>query len=255
MKDGRTHLAHKAEHAVDVDTGAVVAVTLQGADKGDTATLDETLCEAGMAVAEQVGREAELRPHPRRCGSPCRAPSLRSRPRSPASLGLVRGEWVAVDGSKFRAVSSVASVREREAVKRYLEALESADQEEELVVEPSKVADALKKLRGHREPEAYFMRATSGAKVPAYNVQAAVDSQHALIVAQQVTTEATDNRCLLPMAEAAQAGGEWSGTSVACGRRCRLFQRRTGGSLRRQRHSAARACQSRREQSGRRKTV
>src|SRR5229473_1411892 len=34
MKDGRTHLAHKAEHAVDLDTGAVVAVTLQGADKG-----------------------------------------------------------------------------------------------------------------------------------------------------------------------------------------------------------------------------
>jgi transposase len=34
MKDGRTHLAHKAEHAVDLDTGAVVAVTLQGADLG-----------------------------------------------------------------------------------------------------------------------------------------------------------------------------------------------------------------------------
>jgi transposase len=49
------------------------------------------------------------------------------------------------------------------------------------------------------------MRSTIGAKVPAYNVQAAVDSEHALIVAQQVTTEATDNRCLLPMAEAAQA--------------------------------------------------
>ena len=63
MKDGRTHLAHKAEHAVDLDTGAVLAVTLQGADQGDTTTLDETLCEAGMAVAEQVGREAELRPH------------------------------------------------------------------------------------------------------------------------------------------------------------------------------------------------
>ena len=62
MKDGRTHLAHKAEHAVDLDTGAVLAVTLQAADKGDTTTLDETLGEAGMAVAEQVGREAELRP-------------------------------------------------------------------------------------------------------------------------------------------------------------------------------------------------
>src|SRR5947199_46268 len=50
MKDGRTHLAHKAEHAVDLDTGAVLAVTLQGADKGDTTRLDATLSEAGMAV-------------------------------------------------------------------------------------------------------------------------------------------------------------------------------------------------------------
>jgi len=121
------------------------------------------------------------------------------------SLGLVRGEWVAVDGSKFRAVSSVGSVREREAVKHYLETLESADQEEELVIEPGKVAEALEKLRAHKEPDAHFMRATSGAKVPAYNVQATVDCEHALIVAQQVTTEATDNRSLLPMAEAAQA--------------------------------------------------
>lgn len=46
MKDGRTHLAHKAEHAVDLDTGAIVAVTIQGADQGDTATLPETLAEA-----------------------------------------------------------------------------------------------------------------------------------------------------------------------------------------------------------------
>jgi transposase len=50
MKDGRTHLAHKAEHAVDVDTGAIVAVTLQGADQGDTTTIGET----ATAAAEQV---------------------------------------------------------------------------------------------------------------------------------------------------------------------------------------------------------
>ena len=62
MKDGRTHLAHKTEHAVDLDTGAVVAVTLQGADLGDTTTLDQTLSEAGMAVADLVELEAELRP-------------------------------------------------------------------------------------------------------------------------------------------------------------------------------------------------
>jgi len=59
MKDGRTHLAHKAEHAVDLDSGAVVAVTLQAADKGDTTTMDATLIEAGMAVAELVVEQAE----------------------------------------------------------------------------------------------------------------------------------------------------------------------------------------------------
>lgn len=39
MKDGRTHLAHKAEHAVDLSSGAVVAVTMQAADRGDTTTI------------------------------------------------------------------------------------------------------------------------------------------------------------------------------------------------------------------------
>jgi transposase len=62
MKDGSTHLAHKAEHAVDLDTGAVVAVTLQAADLGDTTTIAETLADAGIAVAELVEREAELHP-------------------------------------------------------------------------------------------------------------------------------------------------------------------------------------------------
>src|SRR5207247_2281720 len=39
MKDGRTHLAHKAEHAVDLSSGALLAVTLQGANVGDTTTI------------------------------------------------------------------------------------------------------------------------------------------------------------------------------------------------------------------------
>src|SRR2546422_3432679 len=50
MKDGSTHLAHKAEHGVDLDTGAIVAVTLQGADEGDTTTIIET----AIAAAEQI---------------------------------------------------------------------------------------------------------------------------------------------------------------------------------------------------------
>ena len=45
MKDGRTHLAHKAEHAVDMDSGATLAVTVQPANRGDTKSLDETLSE------------------------------------------------------------------------------------------------------------------------------------------------------------------------------------------------------------------
>jgi transposase len=50
MKDGRTHLAHKAEHAVDLATGAIVGVTVQDAGEGDTTTSIETLIEA----AEQI---------------------------------------------------------------------------------------------------------------------------------------------------------------------------------------------------------
>jgi transposase len=46
MKDGRTHLAHKAEHAVDMETGAIVGVTVQGADQGDTTTIAETVTTA-----------------------------------------------------------------------------------------------------------------------------------------------------------------------------------------------------------------
>src|SRR6202167_5922843 len=58
MKDGRTHLAHKAEHAVDLRTGAVLAVTIEEADQGDTATVMETLIQAGENVAEVIGTEA-----------------------------------------------------------------------------------------------------------------------------------------------------------------------------------------------------
>src|SRR5437660_385798 len=76
------------------------------------------------------------------------------------------------------------------------------DEQDEVVIEPSAVAAALEKLKSHPEPEARFMRTSSG-HAPAYNVQTAVDAEHALIVAQ-VTTEANDQRSLLPMAEAAK---------------------------------------------------
>jgi transposase len=50
MKDGRTHLAHKSELAVDMATGAIVAVTIQGADQGDTTTIKKTLEEADNQI-------------------------------------------------------------------------------------------------------------------------------------------------------------------------------------------------------------
>ena len=58
MKDGRTHLAHNAEHVVDLETGAIVGVTVQDADDGDTATSIETLIEAAEQV-EAVRPDAE----------------------------------------------------------------------------------------------------------------------------------------------------------------------------------------------------
>jgi transposase len=120
------------------------------------------------------------------------------------AVGLVRGEWVAIDGSKFRAVSSSESVHGRRELERYLERMERADAEDEIEINSEAVAAALEKLREHPEPEARFMRTPSG-KVPAYNVQTVVDAEHALIVTQQVSDETTDNRSLQPMAEAAQA--------------------------------------------------
>ena len=55
MKDGRTHLAHTAEHAVDLETGAIVGVTVQDADAGDTTTMVDTLIEAADHVAAVDG--------------------------------------------------------------------------------------------------------------------------------------------------------------------------------------------------------
>jgi transposase len=51
MKDGTTHLAYKPEHAVDLDTGAIVAAEIHSADAGDTTTLSGTLetAEANLA--------------------------------------------------------------------------------------------------------------------------------------------------------------------------------------------------------------
>jgi transposase len=117
--------------------------------------------------------------------------------------GLIRGEWIAVDGTKFRAVASADSVRDRQALERYLDSMEKADEEQQATIDPAAVQAALEKLKQHPEPEARFMP-VAGTKAPAYNVQTAVDAEHALIVAHAITLDAGDNRCLEPMAEAAK---------------------------------------------------
>jgi transposase/IS5 family transposase len=119
------------------------------------------------------------------------------------SCGLIRGEWIAVDGTKFRAVASAESVRERQALEKYLESMEKADEEQQTSIDPSAVQAALEKLRQHPEPEAHFMP-VAGTKAPAYNVQTAVDAEHGLIVAHAITLNAGDGDCLEPMAEAAR---------------------------------------------------
>jgi transposase len=77
MKDGRTHLAHKAEHAVDLETGAVLAVTLQPATAGDTNTLPETLAQCGEHIREVA---VEINSH-----------AVQLNPEGPAELVLDKG--------------------------------------------------------------------------------------------------------------------------------------------------------------------
>jgi len=73
------------------------------------------------------------------------------------NCGLIRGEWIAIDGSKFRAVASIDSVPERLALQRYLDCIEKADEEQQESIDPSAVQTALEKLKQHPEPEAGFM--------------------------------------------------------------------------------------------------
>ena len=51
LKDGRTHLAYKPEHAVDLDSGAIVAAEIHPGDQGDTATMPATLEAAATNLA------------------------------------------------------------------------------------------------------------------------------------------------------------------------------------------------------------
>jgi transposase len=94
---------------------------------------------------------------------------------------MLASGWVAIDGSKFRSVSSTRSVAAaREAMQRYLAGLDEADE-----APPA-----------HPEPEARLMRSVQEGHVAAYNVQTAVDATTGLIVAHKVTTKPpTTGRC------------------------------------------------------------
>src|SRR5437870_3860398 len=101
MKDGRTHLAHKVEQAVDFSSGAVVAVTLQPADRGDTrwaarasrARLPPRRLRQQRRRCRRPGRHLPRRqwqrPAPRSSRFPRRHALVRCRPSSRA----VASEW------------------------------------------------------------------------------------------------------------------------------------------------------------------
>ena len=50
LKDGRTRLAYKPEHVVDLETGVIVAAPVHPADEADTATIEKSLAEAARNV-------------------------------------------------------------------------------------------------------------------------------------------------------------------------------------------------------------
>jgi hypothetical protein len=81
--------------------------------------------------------------------------------------------------------------------------VEKADAEQETEIVQSAVQAALEKLKKNAEPEAGSMLVRQQA-LPAYNIQTAVDTENALIVVHAVVLDASDIRCLRPMAEAAK---------------------------------------------------
>lgn len=152
---------------------------------------------------------------------------------------LIRGELVAIDGSKFQAVASKRKVVSRKKLEqqvvaleaditRYLADLEAADAAEapEGIPDAQALRATLARLQAQRddalssaalmaemgidhhvrgETGARLMKTAQGPSRVAYNVQSVVDAEHGLILHHEVTQDASDNRQLAPMAEAAKA--------------------------------------------------
>lgn len=148
-------------------------------------------------------------------------------------LGLVGGELVAVDGSKFKAVNSgqrnfsEKKLEERlkkidEKVARYLDEMDRGDEEgKEREISAAELKQKIEKLKERKgryeellkelgasgqsqvsltDPESRAMALTPRGEV-SYNVQTAVDRKHHLIVEQDVTNEGLDNHQLFTMAQ------------------------------------------------------
>lgn len=151
-------------------------------------------------------------------------------------VGLIAGELVAIDGSKFQAVASSRKhlslkqlKRQQEKLERriadYLAQLEASDKAEAgEAIDRAAVKTALQQLQGKHtdnqtcqallqaqgleqfvvgEADAKMMRTHLGPRV-AYNVQSAVDAEHCLILHHEVTQDGGDNQQLEPMAKASQ---------------------------------------------------
>lgn len=150
---------------------------------------------------------------------------------------LIRGELVAIDGSKFQAVASKRQVVSRKQLEqqavaldadiaRYLAELDVADAAErgERVPDAHALRETLTRLKDQHaevvstaalmvdigvehfvqgEADARLMRTAQGPTQVAYNVQSVVDAEHGLILHHAVTQDASDNRQLAPMAQAA----------------------------------------------------
>lgn len=160
---------------------------------------------------------------------------------------LVAGATVAIDGTKIRAVASRKAVLRKDhlqaqaqhnaqQIEQYLRELDAQDaQEAASKAKHQDVQRALKQLQGQQalvqsqldrivqsrvrsavqgEPDAQVMR-HGGLKAPGYNLQTAVESTSHLIVAHEVTNEASDQRQLAPMAHAASAALDQPVTAVA----------------------------------------
>lgn len=150
-------------------------------------------------------------------------------------LGLIQGQLVAIDGSKFKAAASKQQAMTKAQLKkhlqsidkridRYLDKLAQSEQSKAAIdINGHAVAEALAELKKEQkqkkealenlesssrnqhcftEPDAQLMKSGRDGIVVGYNVQNAVDAQHQIIIAHELTTAHTDNQQLKPMTEA-----------------------------------------------------